>query len=579
MNTRIQATLFAALLPYLVATPLRGQSQPGANQAEAKKLTLKDLFPSDRVLDVQITLDPADWKTVRRQIRDMFSALDAKRKNGPIESPYTYFRAKVVIDGVEFSDVGLRKKGFIGSQDFTYPSFKVKLNYVDKQGGIEGLTNLTFNNNKQDKNLVNQFMGYAFFNAAGSPAPRCAYAKVTVNGKELGIYSHVESVRKQLFEYRFGNSSGTLYEATVVDFYEGWEQSFEHKFGPDRVGREKILELTQALHNDEDQLRAIGEVVDLDSFYKFWAVEGLLGVWDGYSGNANNYFVYLNPTTGKFHFLPWGADSLFMKFSMLQPDRRAPRSVKTKGLLAHRLYQIPAARKRYEEALRDLLDEHWDENALLAEMDRIEEMLEPHIIRRQRGFYRALEMARDFVSVREEELLEEIKEGMPLWNRAPDRPVVLGGSDVSLVDAAVKGNTGALEQHISEGADLDERDSESGATALIAAATFGQTSTALILINGGADLELTNNEGSTALGVAAFLCREEIVEALLAKGADKNARNKDGATALEAVAGPFDEVKPIYDLLRSALAPLGVKLDYERIKSTRPKIAEMLREK
>ena len=33
--------------------------------------------------------------------------------------------------------------------------------------------------------------------------------------------------------------------------------------------------------NGFDYERAISDVVDLDAFYRFWAVEGLLGFWDG----------------------------------------------------------------------------------------------------------------------------------------------------------------------------------------------------------------------------------------------------------------------------------------------------------
>ena len=76
---------------------------------------------------------------------------------------------------------------------------------------------------------------------------------------------------------------------------------------------------------------------------------------------------------------------------------------------------------------------------------------------------------------------------------------------------------------------------------------------------------------------AAFLCRAEIVRALLDHGADKNAKNYAGATALDSVAGSFDEVKGIYDLLQAALGPVGLKLDYEQIKVTRPEIAKLLR--
>jgi hypothetical protein len=158
---------------------------------------------------------------------------------------------------------------------------------------------------------------------------------------------------------------------------------------------------------------------------------------------------------------------------------------------------------------------------------------------------------------------------------SPSEPV--SAPDTPLMDAAIEGDVDAVRQHIAAGTDLNQRNPESGSTALIAAASLGQNETAITLIEGGAEFELKNNEGSTALHIAAFLCRKEIVKALLAKGADRNARNNAGSTALDSVAGPFDDVKPIYDFLQAVLGPLGLKLDYERIKTTRPKIAEILR--
>lgn len=143
--------------------------------------------------------------------------------------------------------------------------------------------------------------------------------------------------------------------------------------------------------------------------------------------------------------------------------------------------------------------------------------------------------------------------------------------------AAYNGNVEAIKQHIAAGSDLNERDPASGSTPLISATTFDRREAVKALIEGGADLDLQNREGSTALHTAAFLCRTEIVEMLLEAGANKEAMNKVGSTALNGVEGPFEQMKPIYDLLVVVLGPLGLKLDYERIKATRPKIAEMLR--
>jgi hypothetical protein len=147
---------------------------------------------------------------------------------------------------------------------------------------------------------------------------------------------------------------------------------------------------------------------------------------------------------------------------------------------------------------------------------------------------------------------------------------------VSLHEAAIAGNVKVIQQHVEAGSNLDAKDSY-GSTPLIVAATFGETEAAKALIEAGADVNRTNNEGSTPLHIAAFLCHADIVEALLDSGADKNARNKAGRTALDAVAGPFEDARVIYDELGAALGPLGLRLDYERIEATRPKIAEMLR--
>jgi len=147
-----------------------------------------------------------------------------------------------------------------------------------------------------------------------------------------------------------------------------------------------------------------------------------------------------------------------------------------------------------------------------------------------------------------------------------------------LIECAASGDAALVKQHIAAGTNADLADPKTGSTALIAAATLGHTEAALALIDAGVDLEVKNNEGSTALITAAFLCREDIVKALLKNGADKNAKNLVGSTALDGVSGSFDEVKPIYEILQAVLGPAGLKLDYERIKKTRPKIAALLQE-
>ena len=570
-----------------------------AVHSSAKELTLDDIFPTDRVIDVQITVSEKDWNTIRYQSRDFVSALNERRQFGPIDHPYTYVEASVSIDGVVFPKVGLRKKGFIGSQSHTRPSLNVRLNHIDKAGRIEGLTNLTLNNNKQDTSLASQFIGYALFNAIGSPAPRCAYAKVTVNGKNLGIYSHVETVRKPLLKRAFGNSDGPLYEGTVVDFYKNWENSFEHKRGDDARGRAQINALIDLLADPKVTETDIGELVDLESFYRFWAAEGLVGFWDGYSGNKNNFFVYLNPQDDKFYFIPWGMDSIFTKMSKIEfmNDRRAPISVKTQGLIAYKLYQFENGRRRYAEALTEILEKHWDVPELLAELDKIAVMVEPHLVSAQRvieeewgrdrgrwekfdkpTFASELEGVRDFIRNRKSDIQTEIANGMPVWNRRPDPPFVIPKDgdfskmflkfiENTLAGAARDGDLEAIKQHIAEGADVNALHFEM--PPLTWAATMGRTEAAELLLQQGADINGRNRDNNTALHLAVFLGRAETTELLLKNGADINAKNNDGGTPVAILGVPWEMTK----LLSRTL---GIKLEQEQFEAGRGKIREML---
>ena len=77
-----------------------------ANEA----LATNDLFSTNWVLDVKITLQPTDWDTIRFPSWDFSGALSESSQYAPPNHPYTYVQASVFIDGVEFPRVGIRKK-------------------------------------------------------------------------------------------------------------------------------------------------------------------------------------------------------------------------------------------------------------------------------------------------------------------------------------------------------------------------------------------------------------------------------------------------------------------------------------
>lgn len=149
--------------------------------------------------------------------------------------------------------------------------------------------------------------------------------------------------------------------------------------------------------------------------------------------------------------------------------------------------------------------------------------------------------------------------------------------DIDFHTAVVSDNMEAVKQHIAAGSDINVRDPFGGSSPLISATVFGKSEMAKVLLDAGADINFQNNDGSTALHTAAFFCRPQIVEELLKRNADKTIKNKFGATPYDNVAGPFADLKDAYDMMGTALGPMGLKLDYAYIEKTRPVIAEMLK--
>ena len=328
-----------------------------------------DRFNPDRILDIHIELPASEWDALRKQVRDLSGFLKPKCHDAPYASPYTYRKAKVTVDGHTFVDAGVRKKGFVGSNDFHKPSLKIRFDKFVQGRTFGGVKRLTLNNNKQDRAEISQCMAYQVFARAGVPAPRCNFAHVRVNGVDLGLFTHVEGIRKAFIGERFDDDSGPLWEGTLSDFREGWTATFEAKNKAAEQDN-SVASLTEALKLPDDQLlSALQKIVDLPGFMRFWAVESLIHHRDGYASNRNNFYVYRDPKTSLLHFLPWGTDNVLRPFEKRPPGM--PHLVFAHALLARRLYAHPDGRKQYVAAMQAILAKAWDEKHLLAEVDRM----------------------------------------------------------------------------------------------------------------------------------------------------------------------------------------------------------------
>jgi ankyrin repeat protein len=90
--------------------------------------------------------------------------------------------------------------------------------------------------------------------------------------------------------------------------------------------------------------------------------------------------------------------------------------------------------------------------------------------------------------------------------------------EISIWEAAAKGDLDAVEAHIDAGTDLDSL-SEAGETPLHYAVTKNQTEVVLILLDSGVETDIENSLEETALDIAIAGRKEDIIDLLLEAGA------------------------------------------------------------
>jgi len=417
-------------------------------------------FAPDRLIQVEIRMAPENWQALRISHR-----ITGEDFSKVVDNPYQYYPADVVIDGRKINSVGIRKKGFFGSAVSTRPSLKLKLDrYADDQE-FGGLSTLTFNNNNQDPSRVQSVMVYRFFNDAGIHSPRANFARIIVNGEDLGVYTHVESVNKALLKRLFQTAKGDLWEGYAGDFTEAEFNRIIHKSGKDKDGA-ALRKLYAVLQSpDVIPVERIEEFIDLDAFISLWASEVLIGHWDGYSSNRNNYYIYRAPESGLFYFIPWGPDSAFWDPGPFLPDT-LPKSFKARGYLCERLWQLPEIRKRYRDEMQRLLNEVWNEDRMIADMQRTLSLIQPDSTVSARAANRNIESIRRFIRDRRSEVQAELDAPAIDWPRPESEGVAGPGAvmevtgqfstayQIPLVEQAELSDSGALSLFANVSTDL-----------------------------------------------------------------------------------------------------------------------------
>ncbi len=308
-----------------------------------------DLYQTTNIWLAHLSFTREEWKSIEpRRIGPLphFMQSDgavllrnpeAQRSGlaGVLGFDFDWARAEFEFGGRAFTNVAARLKGngtYLSSLFGDKRSFKVDLNKFAPGQKLGGVDELNFHNLIEDRSGMSDALGYELFRSAGVPAPRTAYAWLTVSvdgswdAKPLGLYVMVEPVNEEFAAERFGSKKTPIFKPVTPELFEflgedwpAYAAIYDLKTQATEAQRRRVIELARLVSQatDGEFARRVGEFLDLDEFARFLAGEVFLSSYDGILSNGQNYYLYLDPATERFGFIPWDLDHAWGGFYLL----------------------------------------------------------------------------------------------------------------------------------------------------------------------------------------------------------------------------------------------------------------------
>jgi spore coat protein H len=284
----------------------------------------------------------------------------------------TYVRATIREGDMVYLDVAVRLKGKLGSFRPVDERPSLTLNFDKFKAGqkFHGLDKIHLNNSVQDPACMTEILCGELFLSAGVPAARGMHARVTFDGRELGVYVLKEGFDKTFLRRHFKNADGNLYESGFMG--EITEALHKNSGDEDAAAEAALAKLVQAAEelDPAKRMERLGRVLDVERFISFLALEVMICHWDGYAIRRNNYRIYHDPRADKIVFLPHGMDQVFGdSFMRLVPQFH--------GLVAKAVIDTPEWRQRYLDRVGTLATNVFRVDALTNRINELQRTIRP----------------------------------------------------------------------------------------------------------------------------------------------------------------------------------------------------------
>ena len=288
-----------------------------------------------------------------------------------------YVPACLEHDGITFDGSRTRYRGGI-ARKFAKKNWKVKL-----PGGeeLDGRDTFNFNSDMWDAFLVRKRLAFRVHRDGGLVTPDVEPVDLFVNGEFHGVVQLVENVDEHFVENHDLDEGAELFKAewdgnlSRRDDPTEYRRLYSQKNGT-AEGYDRLQELIDAINGPQEDLAdQIAEHVDLPEFIRYYAGLIFMSEWDSWN---HNYYLLWEEDHPRWRFIPWDHDGSWGN-SPWDPWSIYTLRAIDEGCMAHpgvgwnhlvdaylRVWQF---RKRHAQALRELMDADWSEDALAPLID------------------------------------------------------------------------------------------------------------------------------------------------------------------------------------------------------------------
>jgi spore coat protein H len=145
--------------------------------------------------------------------------------------------------------------------------------------------------------------------------------------------------------------------------------------------KQRIIDFCKFASSADDALFAskIADYIELDNFARYMAITTWLSDLDGILGPGQNYYLYLQPKTQKFAFIPWDQDQAFGQFPRGTEEARENLSIQKpwsgENRFLARVFKVEAFKKAYLQRMEEFSNGIFQPERIQKQVDELANIL------------------------------------------------------------------------------------------------------------------------------------------------------------------------------------------------------------